>query len=161
MKHKKPQVFLLERSALSGNPGEGLSHRIGAPMADSCQYMIKTITILSGNYPLIKNNLKNSPHFTIYLFSIFSCAWSSLLHSSFLYLPRVGVTFHLIVRASPCGGFSCCGAWSSRASVVAAGLTALPLVGSSWTARDFSIKPHFCVSKNLLLGNTSSFRTSG
>lgn len=43
--------------------------------------------------------------------------------------------------------------------VVAAGFTALPHVGSSWTARDFSIIPHFYMSENLPLRNTSSFRT--
>ena len=60
-------------------------------------------------------------NFNYYLF-IFGCIVSSLLHSGFLYLQRVGVTLCCSVRASHCGGFSCCGAWAlgEWASVVVA-----------------------------------------
>ena len=44
-----------------------------------------------------------------YLFIIFGCVGSSLLHAGFLQLWRVGATL-CGVRASHCGGFSCCGA---------------------------------------------------
>ena len=70
----------------------------------------------------------------IYLF-IFGCVGSSLLHAGFLQLGQVG--------ASPCGGFSCCGAQAlgTWASVVAAhglrscGLRALECRLSSCGAR--------------------------
>ena len=39
---------------------------------------------------------------------IFGCVGSSLLHASFLQLRRAGVTLHCRMRASHCGGFSCC-----------------------------------------------------
>ena len=57
----------------------------------------------------------------IYLF-IFGCVGSSLLHAGFLQLLRAGATLCGGVRASHCGGFSCCGAQalSVRASVVVA-----------------------------------------
>ena len=44
----------------------------------------------------------------IYLF--IGCVGSLLLHESFLQLWRVGATLCCSVRASHCGGFSCCGA---------------------------------------------------
>ena len=55
------------------------------------------------------------------LFFIFGCVGSSLLHMGFLQLWRAGATLHCSVRASHCGGFSCCQAWALgvRASVVA------------------------------------------
>ena len=57
----------------------------------------------------------------IYLF-IFGCVGSSLLHVGFLQLLRARATLHGGVRASHCGGFSCCGAQAlgARASVVVA-----------------------------------------
>ena len=57
----------------------------------------------------------------IYLF-IFGCVGSSLLHVGFLQLLRAGATLRGGVRASHCGGFSCCGtqALGARASVVVA-----------------------------------------
>ena len=45
----------------------------------------------------------------IYLF-IFGCIGSSLLRAGFLQLQRAGATLRCGVRASHCGGFSCCGA---------------------------------------------------
>ena len=56
-----------------------------------------------------------------YLF-IFGCVGSSLLRAGFLQLQRAGATLHCGVRASHCGGFSCCGAWALgvQASVVVA-----------------------------------------
>ena len=55
-------------------------------------------------------------------FFFFVCVGSSLLRAGFLWLRRAGATLRCGVRASRCGGFSCCraqalGAW---ASVVAA-----------------------------------------
>ena len=44
----------------------------------------------------------------IYLLFIFDCIGSSLLHTGFLQLWRVGATLHCSARASHCGGFSCC-----------------------------------------------------
>ena len=56
-----------------------------------------------------------------YLF-IFGCFGSSLLCAGFLQLRRAGATLCCSVRASQCGGFSCCGARAlgARASVVVA-----------------------------------------
>ena len=39
---------------------------------------------------------------------LFGCAGSLLLHAGFLYLQRAGATLCGGVRASHCGGFSCC-----------------------------------------------------
>ena len=57
----------------------------------------------------------------IYLF-IFGCVRSSLLHTGFLWLKRVGATLRCGAQASHCSGFSCCRAWAlgTRASVVMA-----------------------------------------
>ena len=59
--------------------------------------------------------------FLINLF-IFGCIGFSLLHAGFLQLQRAGDTLRWGMRASYCGGFSCCGAWAlgTRASVVVA-----------------------------------------
>ena len=53
---------------------------------------------------------------------LFNCAESSLLHKSFLYSWRAGATLSCNAEASPCGGFSCCGARAVgiRASVAVA-----------------------------------------
>ena len=53
---------------------------------------------------------------------LFGCVGSSLLRAGFLQLQQVGATLHCGVRASHCGGFSCCGAQAlgAQASVVAA-----------------------------------------
>ena len=58
---------------------------------------------------------------SIYLF-IFGCIGSSLLLMGFLYLHRAGATLRCGAQASPCGGFSCCGAQAlgAWASVVVA-----------------------------------------
>ena len=57
----------------------------------------------------------------IYLF-ISGCVGSLLLRAGFLQLRRAGATLCCGVRASHCGGFSCCRAWAlgTRASVVVA-----------------------------------------
>ena len=57
-----------------------------------------------------------------YLFIIFGCIGSSLLHAGCLQLRRAGATPHRGARASHCGGLSRCGARAlgARASVVAA-----------------------------------------
>ena len=57
----------------------------------------------------------------IYLF-IFGCVGSSLLHTGFLQFRRAGASLRCIVRASHCGGFSCCRARAlgARAAVVVA-----------------------------------------
>ena len=41
---------------------------------------------------------------------ILGCVGFSLLHVGFLWLRRARATLHCSVWASPCGGFSCCGA---------------------------------------------------
>ena len=53
---------------------------------------------------------------------IFGCVGSLSLHASFLQLRRVGATLRCSVRASHCGGFSCCRARAlgTQASVVVA-----------------------------------------
>ena len=43
---------------------------------------------------------------------MFGCAASSLLRAGFLSLQQVGATLRCSARASPCGGFSCSGAWA-------------------------------------------------
>ena len=60
--------------------------------------------------------------FYLFIYLIFGCVGSLLLHAGFLCLQRAGSTFRCGTRASPCSGFSCCGAWAlgSWASVVAA-----------------------------------------
>ena len=77
--------------------------------------------------PSIPNLLRVLTYFYlfIYLF-IFGCFGSSLLPVGFLQLWRAGATLHCSVRASHCGGFSCCRAWASGAQasvVVACGLS--------------------------------------
>ena len=64
---------------------------------------------------------------------IFGCVGSSLLCAGFLQLQQTGATLRCSVRASHCGGFSCCGAQalSVQASVVVAhGLQQLWLAAS-------------------------------
>ena len=58
----------------------------------------------------------------LWLFFFFGCVGSLLLCTGFLQLWWVGATPHCGVRASYCGGFSCCGARAlgARASVVVA-----------------------------------------
>ena len=82
--------------------------------------------------------------FNLFFFNfIFGCIGSLLLRVGFLQLQRAGATLRCGVRASHCGGFSCCGAWAvrARASVVVArrlsscGLRALELRLSSFGAR--------------------------
>ena len=55
-------------------------------------------------------------------FLLSCCVGSLLLHTGFLQLRRAGATLRYGARASPCGGFSCCGARAlgAWASVVAA-----------------------------------------
>ena len=58
----------------------------------------------------------------LFIYFIFVCVGSSLLHTGFLQLRRAGATLRCGARASHCGGFSCCGARALGvwASVVAA-----------------------------------------
>ena len=60
--------------------------------------------------------------FNLFIYFFFGCIGSLLLRAGFLWLRRAVATLHCGVRASHCGGFSCCGAWAlgARASVVAA-----------------------------------------
>ena len=53
---------------------------------------------------------------------MYGCVESSLLCAGFLYLQRAGATLRCGVRASHCGGFSCCAARAlgAQASVVVA-----------------------------------------
>ena len=69
---------------------------------------------------------------------IFGCVGSLLLCTCFLQLWQAGVDLCCCVRASHCGGFSCCGAWAlgMRASVVAA--RRLSSCGSRALERRFS-----------------------
>ena len=55
-------------------------------------------------------------------FFFFGCVGSSLLHTGFLQLQRVGATLYCSVQASHCSGFSCfrARALGTQASVVAA-----------------------------------------
>ena len=55
-------------------------------------------------------------------FIFFGCFGSSLLHAGFLLLRRAGATLRCGVRASHCGGFSCCRARAlgTQASVAVA-----------------------------------------
>ena len=64
--------------------------------------------------------------YLFFVFCFFGFVGSSLLHTGFLQLRRVGATLHCSTWASYCGGFSCCGAqalgvWASV--VVARGLS--------------------------------------
>ena len=58
----------------------------------------------------------------VFCLFVFGCVGSSLLCAGFLQLWRVGATLRCGVRASHCGGFSCCRAQAlgTRASVVVA-----------------------------------------
>ena len=58
----------------------------------------------------------------LFIYFIFGCVGSSLLHMGFLQLRRMGVTLCCSVWASHCGGFSFCRAWALGmwASVVVA-----------------------------------------
>ena len=60
--------------------------------------------------------------FLITLFIFFCCAGSLLLHGLFSSFKEWGLLSSCGVKASHCGGFSCCGAgvWGTQASVVAA-----------------------------------------
>ena len=73
------------------------------------------LEITKGLEPFFKKKKKN------YLF-IYGCIGSSLLHAGFLQLRRAGAALRCGVRASHCGGFSCCGAQAlgTRVSVVVA-----------------------------------------
>ena len=78
------------------------------------------ILVAAGELKLSCFFLKNfSP---VYLFFIFGCIGSSLLHVGFLWLWRAGSTLRCGAWASHRGGFSCCGARAlgAQASVVAA-----------------------------------------
>ena len=57
-----------------------------------------------------------------FIYFIFGCVGSSLLHMGFSLVAVSEGYFSLGARASHCGGFSCCGAWAlaARASVVVA-----------------------------------------
>ena len=87
----------------------------------SCQAVVSHLDLI-----LLVNN---GPLYFILLylflkikFYFFGCVGSSLLRAGFLYLWRAGATLHFSAQASPCSGFSCCGArtLSMRASVVVA-----------------------------------------
>ena len=60
--------------------------------------------------------------FSLFNLFIFGCVGSSLLRVGFLQLQRVGATLCCGMRASHCGGFSCCGAQAlgTWASVIVA-----------------------------------------
>ena len=65
--------------------------------------------------------------FNYFIYFIFGCVGSSLLHAGFLVAGSGGLLFGGATlccgaQASHCGGFSCCGAWAlgARASVVVA-----------------------------------------
>ena len=68
------------------------------------------------------------PFLKIYLF-IFGCVGSSLLHAGFLQLRQAGATLRCSVWASPCGGFSCCGAWALERRLSSCGARAQFLRG--------------------------------
>ena len=60
-------------------------------------------------------------YFYLFIYLIFGCVVSSLLHAGFLQLQQAGATLHCGVWASYCGGFSCgAQALGARASVVVA-----------------------------------------
>ena len=61
-----------------------------------------------------------------FIYFIFGCVGSSLLHAGFLQLWRAGATLHCGAWASHCSGFSCC-----RACALGARAQKLWLVGSS------------------------------
>ena len=81
-------------------------------------------------------DLKNN--FFVYL--IFGCTGSSLLHMGLLYLQQVGVSLHCGAAAFHCGGFSCCGAWALEHGLSSCGtLTYLPL--DMWNLPGPGIEP--------------------
>ena len=98
-----------------------------------------------------------------YLF-IFGCVGSSLLRTGFLQLQRVGTTLCCGVRASHCGGFSCCmqstgsrhmgfSSCGTRAQQLwRMGLVALWHVGSSWTRAQTHVP---CIGRRILNHCTS------
>ena len=75
----------------------------------------------------------------LFIFYIFSCARSSLLHLGFLLVQQVGAALHCRAWTSQCAGFFCCWAQAlgTQASVVVStGLVALQRVESSRTRVD-------------------------
>ena len=66
--------------------------------------------------------LLNATFLKKFIYFIFDCIGSSLLHAGFLQLWQAGVTLCCGARASHCGGFSCCGTWALgvQASVIVA-----------------------------------------
>ena len=70
---------------------------------------------------MCSSDLMDESFFSFFKF-IFGCVGSLLLPPGFLQLRRAGATLCRGVRASHCGGFSCCGARAlgAQASVVVA-----------------------------------------
>ena len=88
---------------------------------------------------------------------LFGCAGSSLLCVGFLELRRTGLLSSCGVRASPCGGFSCCeapalGSWAQYLQLPGpraqaqwlgrSGLAAPGDVGSSWPRDRTGVPPN-------------------
>ena len=68
---------------------------------------------------------KNFSSFRIYVFIIFVCAGSSLLHGLFFSCGEWRLLSDCSAQASHCGDFSCCSAWT-----LGYGLQYLRLLGS-------------------------------
>ena len=88
-------------------------------------FLLKNIskTIFTLLFPFTFLKREHTTNITLYLaFFFFCCIGSSLLRVGFLQLQRAGAVLHCGVRASHCGGFSCCGAQAlgTRTSVVVA-----------------------------------------
>ena len=81
-----------------------------------------TLIFLRSHFFLKGNSLIFLKINFIYFILFFGCIGSSLLHPGFLQLQQTGATLRCGVRASHCGGFSCCGARAlgTQASVVVA-----------------------------------------
>ena len=78
--------------------------------------------------------------FILFYFLFFGCSVSSLVLTGFLQLLWAGATLCCSVRASHCGGFSCCRAWALEHRVNSCGAWAL-LLHSTWDLPGPGIEP--------------------
>ena len=72
----------------------------------------------SSSLLLLLPSVLNRYFIFIFIYLIFSCVGSSLLHAGFLQLQQAGATLRCGSQASHCSGFSCCraqalGMWAS------------------------------------------------
>ena len=109
----------------------------------------KHVRLQEGNF-FLKETVTTALFLLFYFLKFFGCVGSSLLHAGFLQLHQAGATLRCGARASHCGAFSCCRAWTlgARASVVVSrGLSSCgtwaQLLHGTWDLPGPEIEPVF------------------